>query len=261
MLAPLLALWLLVTFWAWQAQRNLGSPAHVTGYALFAVIVFLVLFKVRKRTLVLPIGTVSDWKRLHLVLGVISLPLYFQHTGVFWPQGFYEQCIAFVFYGVSLSAMVGVWLQKVYPRRLTDTGGEVIFERIDHEIQAIRREVHDLVLQSAKSHASPALAKFYVESLAWYFQSPRFIWSHLSGSQRSETWIRQHISTLKQYLNDSEQTYLSGLETLALRKSRLDAHYAMQGALKLWLFVHVPLAVVLVLLGGWHLFLINVYTR
>ena len=258
---PFLVLWVLISYWAWYAKNNLGSAAHVTGYALFVVLVLLISLKARKRTLVLPIGTVLDWKRLHLVLGAISLPLYFQHTGVLWPQGVYEQCIAFAFYGVSMSAFLGLWLQKVYPQRLTEVGGEVIFERISLETAVIRQQVNDLILQSAKSHASPALAKFYVESLAWYFQSPRFIWSHLTGSQRSKTWIHQHITILQHYLNEAEQSYLVQLEALAERKGRLDAHYAMQGALKLWLFVHVPMAVLLVLLGTWHLLLINVYTR
>ena len=79
---PFLVLWVLISYWAWYAKYNLGSAAHVTGYALFVVLVLLISLKARKRTLVLPIGTVLDWKRLHLVLGAISLPLYFQHTGV-----------------------------------------------------------------------------------------------------------------------------------------------------------------------------------
>lgn len=259
--SPFVVLWFLVSYWSWYAKLNFGSPDHITGYSLFVVVILLVAFKARKRTLVLPIGTVLDWKRLHLVLGAISLPLYFQHTGVIWPQGVYEQWIAFGFYGVSLSALLGLWLQKFYPQRLTDIGGEVIFERIHLEIATIRKQVNDLILQSAKSHANPALAKFYVESLAWYFQSPRFILSHLTGSQRSHTWINQHITILQHYLSEAEHSYLIQLEVLAMRKSRLDAHYALQGALKLWLFVHVPMAVLLVLLATWHLLLINIYTR
>ena len=51
------------------------------------------------------------------------------------------------------------------------------------------------------------------------------------------------------------------IETIALKKSRLDAHYAMQSVLKFWLFFHVPAAVLLVLLACWHLLVVNIYSR
>lgn len=261
MLVILLSLWAAVTSWAWYAQRNLGSAAHITGYALFAVVLVLMAFKARKRSLVLPLGTVHDWKQLHLILGALSLPLYFQHTGVMWPQGVYEQCMALVFYGVSLSAILGLCLQKIYPKRLSQMESEIIFERIPMELAAIKTQVNALILQTAKSHPNSVLADFYVETLAWYFHQPRFVWAHLMGSQRSTNWVHQHVTVLKHYLSEPEQAALAQLEDWALRKGRLDAHHAMQGALKLWLFVHVPLALALLLLGCWHLLLINLYTR
>ena len=54
---------------------------------------------------------------------------------------------------------------------------------------------------------------------------------------------------------------LSQIEALALRKSQLDAHYALQSVLKFWLFFHVPAATLLVLLGSWHLLVVNIYAR
>lgn len=253
--------WLLITLLAWNGARHLWPVSHITGYSLFVVIGTLMFFRARKRLLVLPLGTVRDWLLLHLVLGAVSLPLYFQHTGTVWPGGRYEQLIALTFYVVSISAIVGVGLQRVFPRRLAHLGGEVIFERIPTELAGLRAEAETLVLKAVKEQGSDTIGRYYAESMQWFFLRPRFVLSHLFGSTRSQGWITTRISTLQRYLNDSERACLLQLEDIARRKSRLDAHYAMQGALKLWLFVHVPAAVLLVLLACWHLVVVNIYAR
>ena len=251
--------WLLITLLARSGERNLWSVSHITGYSLFVVILALVFFKARKRLLVLPLGTIRDWKLLHLVLGIVSLPLYFQHTGTLWPEGRYEQYIAFLFYLISFSGLIGVILHGLYPRRLTDLGDQVIFDRIPAELAWLREEAEQLVLEAAHQTASHTLSRYYAESMHWFFQRPRFTLSHLLGTGRSEGWIQTRMFVLEKFMSASESVYLKRLEAIALRKNGLDAHYAMQGALKLWLFVHVPAAVLLVLLACWHLIVVNIY--
>jgi hypothetical protein len=68
------------------------------------------------------------------------------------------------------------------------------------------------------------------------------------------------VKVLDRFLNQTEREFMYKLEAIAIRKNGLDAHYAMQGALKLWLFVHVPSAILLVLLACWHLIVVNIYS-
>ncbi len=253
--------WLLVSALAWHAERSLGKASVVTGYALFAVILSLGLFKVRKRLLVLPLGTVREWMLAHLVLGAISIPLYFQHTGSLWPGGRYEQALALAFYFVTLSGIAGYVLQRLLPRRLTDLEDEFIYERIPSELASLREEVEELVLKAVKELGSDTLGRYYTESLEWFFLRPRFLLGHIVGSGRSSGWIRGRITALRRYLSDREREYLEQVEKIALRKSRVDAHYALQSVLKLWLFIHVPAAVLVVLLACWHLLVVNIYAR
>ncbi|MBS0336430.1 MAG: hypothetical protein JSS40_06390 [Proteobacteria bacterium] len=256
-----LVLWLGVTVLAWHAERSLGNAAVITGYALFAVILSLAFFKARKRLLVLPLGTVREWMLGHVVLGAVSIPLYFQHTRGLWPDGRYEQAIAFAFYAVTLSGIAGYALQRLLPRRLADIEGEVIYERIPSEVAALREEVEELVLKAVKELGSDTLGRYYEESLEWFFWRPRFLVGHVLGSGRSASWIRGRITALRRYLSEDERAYLVRIEELALRKSRLDAHYALQSVLKFWLFIHVPASVLLVLLASWHLLVVNIYAR
>lgn len=256
-----LLVWVAITILAWHSERSLGKSSGITGYALFAVVLALGFFKVRKRLLVLPLGTVRQWMLGHVVLGVMGVMLYFQHTGTLWPGGLYEQLIAAVFYVVTLSGIAGYFLQRILPHRLVDLEGEVIYERIPAEVAALREEIEELILNAVTELGSDTLGRYYTESLEWFFWRPRFLVAHLLGSGRSAGWIRGRITALKRYLNDGERAYLSRIEEIALRKSRLDAHYACQSVLKFWLFIHVPASVLLVLLACWHLLVVNIYAR
>jgi hypothetical protein len=195
------------------------------------------------------------------VLGVIGVILYFQHTRTVWPDGLYEQAIAAVFYVVTLSGLAGYVLQRILPHRLVDLEGEVIYERIPAEVAALREEIEEMILKAVTELGSDTLGRYYTESLEWFFWRPRFLVAHLVGSGRSAGWIRGRITALRRYLNDGERVYLARIEEIALRKSRLDAHFAFQSVLKLWLFIHVPASVLLVLLACWHLLVVNIYAR
>lgn len=254
-----IAVWIAISLLAWRAERSLGNASLVTGYALMAAMLFLGSFGLRKRVLVLPLGTARAWMRAHLVVSAICVPLYFQHAGGLWPGGFYEQALALAFYAVALTGLAGYALERLLPKRLTDLDSEIIYERIPHEIAELRERAEAVVVQAMQQLGSDTLGRYYHESLDWYFWKPRFLVSHLVGGRRAARWIGGHISALARYLSEEERAYLDRIEALAARKSHLDAHLVMQGALKYWLFLHIPLAVALVLLVLWHLLLVNIY--
>jgi hypothetical protein len=254
-----IAAWLAVAFVAARAERTLRAGAAVTGYVLFALMLALVLFNVKKRLVALPLGTARAWMTAHLVMGVLSVPLYLQHARGLWPGGAYERAIALCFYVVMLSGVTGYLLQRLLPRRLAQLELEVIYERIPGEIYALRERVEALVVKGVQQAGSDTLGRYYLESLHWFFRRPRFFLSHLFGSWRASRWIHGHVSALRRYLNEGERAVLDEVEKLALRKNQLDAHYALQSVLKLWLFVHIPAALLLVALALWHLLVVNVY--
>ena len=254
-----LAAWILVSLIAWRTGRSLGNPSLVTGYALLAAILFLASFNLRKRVIALPLGTVRAWTRAHLVVGAVCVPLYFQHSGGLWPGGFHEQALALAFYAVALTGLAGYALERLLPKRLTDLDSEIIYERIPQEIAELRERAEAVVVQAMQQLGSDTLGRYYYESLDWYFWKPRFLSSHLLGGRRAARWIGGHISALRRYLSEAERAYLDQIEALAERKSHLDAHLVMQGALKYWLFLHIPLSSILILLAIWHLLLVNIY--
>lgn len=249
-------------FVLWYANKvflGLGDPSLITGYLLLSLMLLLWAFNLRKRLSMLPIGRASLWLALHVVVGILALALFWLHAGKFWPTGLYEQLLAGVFYVVSLSGFFGFALQKILPRRLTQTGIEVIYDRIPSEIADIRENVENIVLECTEKTGSDTVAQHYVETLFWFFQRPRFKVSHLVGGDAASHWLRGTGSAARRYLNDSERQYFDQIIELGQIKSMIDRHFVCQGIMKKWLFVHVPLSVAVIVLAFWHLLLVNVY--
>jgi hypothetical protein len=64
------------------------------------------------------------------------------------------------------------------------------------------------------------------------------------------------VEDLKRYTNEREREILDQLADLLREKRRLEFHYALQGLLKAWLFVHIPFTYSLLIFTVVHLFLV-----
>ncbi len=254
-----IAAFIFLVWHSWQTWLQNGQPAIVTGYTLAGLMVFLALFNSRKKLSMVPLGRAAYWTAAHAVFGTLTLALFFVHTGTFWPTGAYEQLLTILFYLVSVSAFLATGCRRSFPRRLTENGMEIIWERIPNEISDIRDRAEELVEEAAEKAASDTLARYYTETLAWYFRRPRFLVSHFFGFQSGRAYIRRETTAISRYLDDTERGYLSQLEDLAHIKNRIDFAYAVNGMAKVWLLFHVPLAVGVLLLMIWHIILVHVY--
>ena len=65
-----LATFILVAWYARATWLELGNPHVVTGYTLFALMLLLGVFNVRKRMSMVPVGRGSLWLAFHVVAGV-----------------------------------------------------------------------------------------------------------------------------------------------------------------------------------------------
>lgn len=265
-MTKILAVWILASLgmlflWQWtiQTELTLGFPSLVTGWILFSVLVALGLFNIRKKLSILPLANSSLWLNLHLPGGLLAVGLFWLHTGSQWPLGVYEKFLAFLFYMTTLTGLFGLLIQRSFPRRLTQSGAEYIFEQIPMEIYSIQKQAKELLLTCTQQTRRDTLATQYLEHLDWYFQRPRFFLNHVIGGKKSETWIRHQCSNIESTLNPQERTFLQNLFTLANTKKSIDLHYALQSILKFWTLFHLPLAAALMTLALWHLLLIYVY--
>ena len=259
----------IVFFVAWSTSQkmdlNLENGSVLTGYTLIVVMLLVAFFNVRKKLSMIPLGKASVWLVFHVVGGLLCVALFWLHTKSIWPQGLYEGFLAGAFYLVSISGILGYFIQRMNSRKLTDTGIEVIYERIPDELREIQEKVEEYILECTEKTGSDTLANHYLDTMAWYFVKPRFYWSTLLGNLTPmgvgnvRVWLRSKGASVKRYLSTEELEYFNQVEELAELKILVDRHYVYQDLNKKWLLVHVPLSVGLVIMALWHLLLVEVY--
>jgi hypothetical protein len=247
--------------WHASTRMSLSAGEFATGYLLFGLMIFLSIYGLRKKLPAIPLGPVSVWLTLHLAAGVLAIIAFWLHVGTFLPTGWVGGGLAALFYLVSLSGILGYGMQLIVPARLVHAGPEIIYERIPSEVAAIRQRVEQLLLESAARTGSETLGRDYAQSLAWYFDKPRFFWMNVFGGRRAEHWSQRHLQTLRRYINEDEREDLARLAALIAEKRSIDRQYAMQSLLKRWPLVHVPLTGALITLACWHFVLVRVFAR
>ena len=162
--------------WKHQVEFTHEFPSLVTGWFLFGVLVALALFNIRKMLAILPLAKSSSWLSLHLPGGFLAAGIFWLHTGSLWPLGIYEKFLALLFYLTTLTGILGLIAQRSFPRRLTQSGAEYIFERIPMEIAEIQTQAKNLLMTCTRKTRRDTLATQYLEHLDWYFQRPRFFY-------------------------------------------------------------------------------------
>ncbi len=228
--------------------------AYVTGWVLLSAVLLTALYNMRKRISMWPIGSAAAWLQLHAYTGVFAVFAFLLHTGAKLPNGVLESVLWATFVLVALSGVIGMYWSRVMPQRLARSGIEVIFERIPAIIYKLREDVEQCVTEAARVTGSTLLGDHYRDELADWFDGPAELWSHFrrAGHKARRTRLNK-IDSLARYASDAERPYQQRLRELTERKMLLDEHYALQLALKLWLFVHVPLTAALMLLAIVHL--------
>jgi hypothetical protein len=221
-------------------DMTLREPAWLSGWVLVGLVALLTIYNLRKKLAYPPLLPAAAWLQLHIYAGLAALVIFLIHTGWALPNGWFESTLFLLFLVVALSGVVGLFLSRAVPRRLTGRGQEVIYERIPVYRRELQDEAQSLVTRAVKEHEAQTLAEFYEHRLIDFFAGPRHRLHHLIQSNRPLTQLREGLRARRRYMSEPEQTEADKLVELIEAKDDLDYHQAMQGALKGWLFVHVP---------------------
>lgn len=222
----------------WYQNSNLQRSSFTTGYFLFGCIVFLASFNLRKKLPFLPaIGSASSWMQLHIYVGFSTFLIFAFHIGWKIPNGLFESFLAGIYLFVALSGVYGLYITRTFPKKLAGLSEEVIYERIPSFRTKIARQTRELVLNACDS--TDVLAKFYVNRLAWYLERPRGLVYMMSPTGTMRRRILTEIRDLDRYLAPDQREVSKQLKEFVQKKDDLDYHSALQGKLKLWMFLHV----------------------
>ena len=148
---------------------TLQRTALVSGWVLFALVAVLASYNLRKRISFLPLGSSSTWLQIHVFLGLLSIAVFGTHVGWRVPNGYLEVGLAFAYLVVAASGMIGLWISRVFPRRLSERGEEVFYARISRVLRRIQVAAEREVLACLTETASTAIPEFYSEELRTFF--------------------------------------------------------------------------------------------
>jgi hypothetical protein len=109
-----------------------------------------------------------------------------------------------------------------------------------------------VVLESVAASGSTTLADFYSARLLEFFDQPRALGYQLRPTTARRRALMREMHDVRRYLSDQEQGCCERLFALVRKKDDLDYQAARQKLLKVWLFAHIGLTCVLVLLAALH---------
>lgn len=232
--------------------------AYVSGWSLFAIVCGLALLGVRKKLSFLPVGSASTWVQVHIYVGVLSGVLYLIHTSGRIPSGIPDILVAAAYVATCVSGLIGLVLSRSIPRLLAGRGTEILFERIPEHIRKLRLEIESLVT-TEDDVPQPILGDLYVEELQQYFRGPRNAMAHMLQLSGPREKLLHQAEERRRFLSSDESETLDQIIKIIVIKDSLDYHFAHQGALKLWLFIHIPATTMLLIFSLLHIFLVHAF--
>lgn len=229
------------------------------GTAATLLMVGAALIGVRRRSMnraaKQSLGKSREWLQFHLYAGTLAAILVLMHGGFTLPSGALNWWLWLLTVWVTISGLIGVAIQRVVPRMLASgLTTEVVYERIPELVVQIRERAEKLV-----ETCTDPVRDFYRRNLVPVLGTlqPRAIYYvDITGGIQSR--VRQ-FDYLRKVLSSEEKEKLDRLETLFRTKLEMDAHYTLQRALRWWLYTHVPLSLVLLVLIAIHLYAVWYY--
>jgi hypothetical protein len=257
----ILALILLVIsflVYVWYAATQPGGPRGGTALGLTFGIVgyFLMLFEgflgARKKVPIWRLGKAQSWMRGHLWLGLLTLPLILFHAG-FAMRGPLTFVLMMLFFAVYASGIFGAALQHYLPTMiLKRVPMETIYEEIPHIREQLRQEAEDLVntleAMDVEHDDKVRFREAYKSTIRPFLEAPSQEGVALADDQRSVTIFESLRRTVPAELHPA----LGDLEGICEEERQLNRQRKMYHWLHVWLVVHVPLSIVLLVLGGVH---------
>lgn len=213
------------------------------------------LYGIRRRRPRLRVGKSRTWVLFHIYGGMVFMLLVFMHSGFRFPMGALNWWLWGVSLWVTMSGILGVALQQWLPKILTSgLSVEAVYERIPELVTDLRTRAEKLM-----ETCTDPVQEFYRKSIAGTIAMPQprlIYYFDITGGIQSRT---RQFEYLRRVLSAVEREKLDRLESMFKTKLELDAHYTLQKALRWWLYTHVPLSMVLLLLVALHLYAVWYY--
>ncbi|MEO8099204.1 MAG: hypothetical protein ABI811_15980 [Acidobacteriota bacterium] len=246
LVATVVALIAAAILYVWYASSTPGGPRGGTAAGLafgvvgYGFMLFAGLLGARKKVPVWRIGRAQTWMRGHLWLGLLSLPLILFHGG-FAFRGPLTGVLMVLLVVVIASGVAGAALQHYVPGLISaQVPLETIYEEIPHIRRQLREEADELVetaVQVDEEHEDKVrFRELYAQRVRPFLDAPAV----------------GLVEPLRALAPAAFRGVLDDLESICEEQRQLTRQRRLYHLLHVWLLVHVPLSIALLVLGGVH---------
>ncbi len=227
------------------------------GFGISAAVLFVAVFAyaVRRRTMRFRPGRTWYYLQVHVYGGTLFILLMFMHVGFKVPQGLLTWWLWALSLWVVGSGLLGIVLQKWIPTLLNSgLSIEVHYDRIPQLVEALKQRADTLV-----TSCDAPIQTFYRKHLALALARPEarlIYYVDITGGLHART---RQFDQLRALLPPPEQEKLGALQDMYRTKLEIDAHFTLQKALRWWLYLHVPVSILLIALLALHIFAVLYY--
>ena len=236
--------------WDISPSTNLGMAF---GWGAAALLLAVSALSARKRAMALAsrlgAGRSQLWLSVHMYGGGLFLLLMLLHSDFSLPEGWVTGWLWGLSIWTVIGGLLGRGLQLWIPRLMTSgLSTEALYERIPELVDNLRERASELAGSSARE-----IQDLYERTIARELKAPRRSWIYyfdITGGIRERM---RPVRYLRDKLSEEEAGKLDELEDLYRTKLELDAHFTLQQTLRVWLWLHVPTSLLLLLFLGLHL--------
>jgi hypothetical protein len=230
------------------------SPVGVGfGIAASVAIAAVMIYSVRRSMpFVRRFGPVRPYLDLHIYGGWLFLGFVLFHTNFSLPSGGFLTTLWAVTLWVIMTGAMGTALQRWLPKILDDSSTlEVPFQRIPQFVDELRTRAETMVANS-----STRVRAFYEREMAREMTGPKSVLRLQSGRTVAHTFRSHEFEVLRQTVDQEGAETLDQLREMHRAKLEIDLQHTLQSWLRGWLYVHLPVAIVLLGLVVLHVFVV-----
>ena len=229
-----------------QPRHNGGSwLGYILGTIGALLILWLSVLGIRKRAMTRGRWSLKAWTSAHVYLGLALIIIGTLHTG--FQFGWNVHTLAYVLMMlVILSGIYGISVYAILPQGLSDSRSEMTGPQM---IEAVRNL--DKQIRISAQPLSDADSDVVLGSLG---EDPfgGGAWRRLTGSNpkcgnlRALRYMRERVGDSSGKQQPAVEQVVGLLEKKAAGLQRLRGYIQRRALLEIWLFVHIPLTVVLI---------------
>lgn len=241
----------------------------IYGTLAALIMLFAALLSARRKVPGWRIGSAQAWLRAHIWLTLLSVPWVLFHGGfrmggplTFWLMSIYIIIIA--------SGIAGLMIQQFMPQRMSlRIPREMVRDEIERILEANRQEArvrYDAVMSRLEASVAgkeairplegrAPLEAFYREVVAPYLEG------RMDDQKLDADWCRGRVEEVKTLISPELDETVESFADLCEERRQLLLQKQMHGLLHGWLYVHVPLSMVVMVILLVHIVQALKYTR